>query len=284
MSQELTTTPPAKHRRIGALAIMGERYNVEPAKLLETLKDTVFKGATEAQLMALCIVANEYDLNPFVKEIYAFPAKGGGIVPVISIDGWLRRINSHPQFDGMDFVFEGDGEKPISCTCSIFRHDRSRPVSVTEYYKECFRNTDPWNQCPRRMLRHKAIIQCARVAFGFAGNDPEDGEFIAEREAKGREVPAAKVPLLPDAPASRQKDDSQVISDDRAKRMGLIDNPIQEFWSRADAAGWDRQRLLNALFEAAWIKSDAEEDFTEAEAVKSLAAWGEIVSVMGGDS
>jgi phage recombination protein Bet len=177
---------------------MGERYNVDPSKLLETLKETVFKGANESQLMALCIVANEFNLNPFVKEIYAFPAKGGGIVPVVSIDGWLRRINEHPQFDGMEFSFEGTDPKPVSCTCSMYRKDRSRPVVVTEYYAECYRSTDPWNQAPRRMLRHKAIIQCARVCLGFAGNDPDDGEFIHEREVKGREVKAARVPeLLP---------------------------------------------------------------------------------------
>ena len=51
---------------------------------------------------------------------------------------------------------------------------------MREYFAECKRNTDPWNQMPRRMLRHKAIIQCGRIAFGFSGiYDPDDAEYMA---------------------------------------------------------------------------------------------------------
>jgi hypothetical protein len=45
----------------------------------------------------------------------------------------------------------------------------------------CFRNTDPWKQWPRRMLRHKAAIQCARVAFGISGvMEPDQAERFQE--------------------------------------------------------------------------------------------------------
>ena len=153
---------------------MASRFNVEPAKLLATLKSTVFKGASDDELMALCIVANEYGLNPMTKEIYAFPAKGGGIVPVVSVDGWINIINSHPQMDGLDFEMEVDAQgAPVSCTAIIYRKERSRPIKVTEYYSECKRGTDPWKMA-HRMLRHKALIQCARVAFGFSGIYDED--------------------------------------------------------------------------------------------------------------
>jgi phage recombination protein Bet len=146
--------------------------------LVETLKATAFKGqVSDAQMMALCIVANAYNLNPWTKEIYAFPDKNNGIVPVVGVDGWSRIINAHPQFDGMDF--EQDAE---SCTCIIYRKDRSHPVRVTEYMAECRRpNVGPWASHPRRMLRHKAMIQCARIAFGYAGiYDQDEAERIAE--------------------------------------------------------------------------------------------------------
>jgi hypothetical protein len=45
---------------------------------------------------------------------------------------------------------------------------------VTEYFEECKRGTEPWNQMPRRMLRNKAIIQAIRVAFGVGGILDED--------------------------------------------------------------------------------------------------------------
>lgn len=137
--------------------------------LIETLKKTAFKGAvTDEQMAALLIVANQYKLNPWTSEIYAFPSNGG-ITPVVGVDGWARIINENPQFDGMDF--EQDSE---SCTCRIHRKDRAHPVSVTEFMEECRRNTQPWKSHPKRMLRHKAMIQAARLAFGFAGIFDED--------------------------------------------------------------------------------------------------------------
>ena len=146
--------------------------------LIETLKATAFKGqVTDAQMTALLIVANQYGLNPWTKEIYAFPDKNNGIVPVVGVDGWSRIMNGHPQFDGMEF-----DQDDTSCTCRIFRKDRSRPVAVTEYMSECKRpNVGPWGSHPKRMLRHKAMIQCARLAFGFSGiYDGDEAERIAE--------------------------------------------------------------------------------------------------------
>lgn len=148
------------------------------AGLVETLKATAFKGqVTDAQMTALLVVANQYGLNPWTKEIYAFPDKNNGIVPVVGVDGWSRIINGHPQFDGMDF--EQDAE---SCTCIIYRKDRGHPIKVTEYMAECRRpNVGPWQSHPKRMLRHKAMIQCARIAFGYAGiYDQDEAERIAE--------------------------------------------------------------------------------------------------------
>ena len=158
-----------------ALAIMAERFNVEPKKLLGTLKNTVFKNASNDELLALVVVSNEYKLNPLTREIYAFPnSQGGGITPVVSVDGWISILNRHPDFDGIDFEYVDEGGKPVSCTAIIYSKARSHPVRVTEYFAECAKKTGPWSQMPRRMLRHKALIQGARIAFGFSGIYDED--------------------------------------------------------------------------------------------------------------
>ncbi|WP_026444338.1 phage recombination protein Bet [Acinetobacter sp. UNC436CL71CviS28] len=151
------------------VALAFDMVDVDPEQLKKTLTDTVFKGANDVQLVSLLIVANQYKLNPFTKEIYAFPAKGGGIVPVVGVDGWARIINDNPVCDGIQF--EQDAE---SCTCKIYRKDRSHPTVVTEYLSECQGTSEPWRKYPKRMLRHKALIQCARVAFGFSGIYDED--------------------------------------------------------------------------------------------------------------
>lgn len=179
-----TDTAPASAKSV--LGKMAHRYSVDTGKFLDTLKNTVFRGATNEQLMALCIVADQYKLNPFTREIYAFPDKAGGIVPVVGIDGWLRIINEHPQFDGMEI---SDGTD--ACTVTIHRKDRAHATQITEYLEEVRRKTAPWDSHPKRMLRHKAIIQCARAAFGYGGiKDPDEAERIVE--ADGARAPIAE--------------------------------------------------------------------------------------------
>lgn len=157
---------------------LAERFDLpQSEELYQVLKSTAFKGdVSDAQLSALLIVAKQFGLNPWTKEIYAFPDKGG-IVPVVGVDGWARIINSNPQFDGMDFDQDAD-----SCTCTIYRKDRSHPVKVTEWMIECRRpGVKPWESHSYRMLRHKAMIQCARLAFGFGGiYDADEAERIME--------------------------------------------------------------------------------------------------------
>lgn len=183
MTTALTTKPAgnAPASKPSALKLMAARLQVEPEKLLATLKATVFAKASDEEVMALTVVANEYDLNPFLKEIYAFPAKGGGIVPIVSVDGWNKMLIRQPDFDGIKFMFENaeDG-KPVSCTATIYVKNRTHPVEITEYFDECKRNTEPWNNMPRRMLRNRTLCQASRVAFGFSGvhNDDEAASII----------------------------------------------------------------------------------------------------------
>jgi phage recombination protein Bet len=171
----VATTKPS------AINLMASRLSVEPTKLFETLKATVFQKATNEELLALVVVANEFGLNPFLKELYAFPAKGGGIVPIVSVDGWNKMLVRQPDFDGIEFEFlDDEAGNPVSCTATIHTKNRSHPTKITEYLAECKRNTDPWNNMPRRMLRNRTLCQASRVAFGFSGvKHEEETEAIA---------------------------------------------------------------------------------------------------------
>ena len=199
---------------------LSARFNVDNDKFMDTLKATAFKlrpdkktGAvqvvTDEQMMMLLVVAEQYHLNPFTREIYAFP-QDGGIVPIIPIDGWIRIINEHPQLDSIEIELAPEGTAPENAWCqvSIKRKDRAAPVTIREYLAECRRNTDPWNEFPKRMLRHKAIIQCARIAFGFAGVfDPDEAErvFAAAIDVTPRQQkPATATPKAIEAPATQK--------------------------------------------------------------------------------
>lgn len=165
------------------IASLAGTYGMDKRAFIQTMKKTVMGGkdVSDEQVAAFCLVAKEHGLNPFTKEIFAFPANGG-IIPVVSVDGWLKLINGHPAFDGMEFVDTADDKgNLVSITCKMFRKDRAHPVIVTEYMAECVRNTDVWKRWPARMLRHKATIQAARYAFGFAGIvEPDEAERMVE--------------------------------------------------------------------------------------------------------
>lgn len=161
---------------------MASRLSVDPDKMMATLKATVFAKASNEEMLALVVVANEFGLNPFLKELYAFPAKGGGIVPIVSYDGWNKMLIRQPGFDGIEFeMTDSEDGKPYSCTATIHIKDRGHGVKVTEYYNECYRNTEPWNNMPRRMLRNRTLCQASRMAFGFAGvKDPDEAADIID--------------------------------------------------------------------------------------------------------
>jgi len=198
---------------------MADKLNIQSSdELTLVLKQTVFKTkqgdppVSDAQMTALLIVANQYGLNPWTKEIYAYPDKGS-IVPVIGVDGWLRIINEHPMFDGMEIHYSdvfvtmpGAKKAPEWCEVHIFRKDRSRPTVIREYLDEVYQNQrgnypGPWQTHTKRFERHKTIIQAGRAAFGFSGiYDPDEAERIIERDI---------------TPGSVQQDSPRVSPQDR---------------------------------------------------------------------
>lgn len=190
---------------------MAATYKMSPGAFIRTVKETIMpnQNASGAQILAFLTVARQYRLNPFTRQIFAFPSKGGGITPMIPVDGWADLIQKHEQFNGVEFDYHWtDGStgaipaksdaKIGAITCKLHRKDMNLPIVVTEFLEECYRQTEPWQKWPRRMLRHKALIQCARIAFGFSGiYDEDEAERIAE--VGGQVIPPAAAGTLIDA-------------------------------------------------------------------------------------
>lgn len=182
-----------------------QKYNIVEATLLNTLKQTAFKSDQEVsneQMVALLVVADQYNLNPFTKEIYAYPDKYKGIVPVVSIDGWVRIVTEHEDYNGYEVILpdamieaKKEGEHPPCWAWITIKMHRKRvefTPPLTEYFDECYkppykpRGKDyfidsPWQTHPKRFLRHKAFIQAGRMVFGFAGiYDDDEAQRIIE--------------------------------------------------------------------------------------------------------
>lgn len=221
MSQSCTTEQSS-----GIFARFGTKYGVDGSTISTILKATAFKVkdsvVSDEQMAALLIVADQFNLNPFTKEIYAFPDKQNGIVPVIGVDGWARTANEHPQFDGCEFRYAENIVKidknakdcPEWVECVMYRKDRARPTIVREYTEECYQPpregkygsfNGPWQSHTRRFMRHKAFMQAARLALGFSGiYDEDEAQRIAEArviEAQATLAPSVDItpPALPPA-------------------------------------------------------------------------------------
>ena len=158
---------------------------------------------TQADLDRLLLLAERLGLDPLNNEIYAFEispdsGKKSRIVFVVGVDGWSKIINSHPQFDGMKFVESapGDDELPLYFECTMFRKDRKVATSVREYMYEAHTGQGAWLTHPRRMLRHKAMVQCARICFGLSGiYEPDEASRIEAAHQSSENFSAQKKPI-----------------------------------------------------------------------------------------
>ena len=134
--------------------------------------------------------ARQYCLDPTQAEVIFVQYEKNDWQALISVDGWMTFINRHPAFIGITFSQSSDKASHLDVwiECAIHRSDRSIPISIREYLSEVQGESEIWKQMPRRMLRHKALIQCARLAFGMSGssmNDTASGAQEAEKVTNG---------------------------------------------------------------------------------------------------
>jgi phage recombination protein Bet len=252
-------------QRQSLIAAMASERSMEPAIFAKTVKATCMPGnVSDEEFAAFLMVAQRYGLDPITKEIYAFPKKGGGIQPIVGIDGWMNLINSNPNTDGLEFRDDfNEAGALVAITAIIHRKDRKHPTMVTEYMEECKRPSEPWTKWPARMLRHKAAIQCARYAFGFAGIiDPEEAErspeVITETVAPPP-PPAAQIAAPVEEPFDVEAYMTNLFADMEA--AGTVEL-LQEAWDSADV-----ERTLfglnDRLADAFTMKQQREEALAE---------------------
>ena len=106
-------------------------------------------------------------LDPLNEEIGFTQYEDRGWQTFISIEGCSKLLNGHEQFNGLVFTqaetqIEG---VPEWIECSIYRKDRILPITIREHYLEVKGDSPIWQKMPRRMLRHRALQQCVRLAL-----------------------------------------------------------------------------------------------------------------------
>jgi hypothetical protein len=119
-------------------------------------------------LLALLRLARTNNLDPLKEEVALALYEDSHWQAYITVEGYSKILNSHPAFDGISFSesLEKTNGIPIWMECTIYRKDRSLPIVVREYFEEVRGEQAIWQKMPRRMLRHRVMQQCARLAVG----------------------------------------------------------------------------------------------------------------------
>lgn len=150
-----------------ALKRAAQAITMTPKEL--TLWFSQYPQLSEATQETCLRLIADYRLNPRADELDLIQFEKDCWQVFITINGWTKLINAHPAFCGIEFSEASELEEgvPIWMGCTIYRTDRIKPIAVKEYFTEMKTEHAAWQQMPRRMLRHRAMQQCARLAFGI---------------------------------------------------------------------------------------------------------------------
>ena len=182
---------------------LAAKYGSEKVRFYEVVKSTCrMEKATASQFEAFLLIAEKYDLNPLMKQMWAYPDRNGGIMTMVSIDGWISIVNNHPQFDGYETSHTLDANgSPVTATCTMWRKDRSRPTTKTIYVAEWKKDSSPvWKSMPIHFAEMRAFIQCARMCFNISGIVDEDAniELTARKTIEAEVVDTKPKKFIPD--------------------------------------------------------------------------------------
>lgn len=168
---------------IAAPRLVSNQPDYESREVIETIKQTVAKGATDAEFKMFLEICKGTGLNPFLKEIWcAVPMKDGqrsqyGQVLIMAArDGYLRVANEHPMFDGIETRVERDEATkiPVKAVCSVWRKDRSRPTICEAYFNEYYKpgyggKPSVWDTYKSAMIGKVAEVLALKRSFSING-------------------------------------------------------------------------------------------------------------------
>lgn len=167
---------------VTASAQLADWVGMEKGQLIKTIKAQCFKGVrnqddiTDTQLGVYIQLANTLKLNPMLPGMmYAYPDKGGGIVPMIGPDGIFKLLMEHPEVVSWDSQSEKDEHGELIATATIYLKDTEHPIVKKCYLSEWKVASNPnWNQRPRHMLELRALKLAARqVVHGMPFDEDE---------------------------------------------------------------------------------------------------------------
>jgi phage recombination protein Bet len=165
--------------------------NVSNEQKLQAIRDTVAKGATDAEFVMLMHLANRYQLDPFLKEIW-FIKYGNTPTIMVSRDGLRNYAQRQEDFEGLisqevrkgdTFKYNpitgeihhetGDGSGPITKAYAIVYRKNRKPhielVDFKEYYDALSAKNPVWKSHPSAMIKKVAEVMALKKCYTITG-------------------------------------------------------------------------------------------------------------------
>ena len=148
------------------IEICATHIDVEPEELQAWIDCQV--QAPQKSILHLLRTARKYGLDLLQEEVMLTQYKDSWHVS-ISFDGWIKLLHQHPNFSGVTFTTspESENQSQTWMECTIYRSDHLTPTTIREYLSEVQMEGEVWKKMPKRMLRHRTLQQCARLALGI---------------------------------------------------------------------------------------------------------------------
>lgn len=167
---------------------------------INTIRNTVAKGANDDELRMFLDLASTYQLNPFAHEIWFIKYKSDNPTIITSRDGYLKIANRNPHFSGMisDVVYSGDKFSKssdgvnhlynaanrgniIGAYCLVYRDDRKFPAYFFAPLSDYKQNSNIWSKYTHAMILKVAEAMTLKRAFSISGlvtQEELDSEFF----------------------------------------------------------------------------------------------------------
>ena len=161
---------------------------------------------TEQQKNIFIEIAVSCGLNPFKREIYPI-GYGNNFNVITGYEVYQKRADRTGLFDGYETEWEEDANGNIkTCTCIVYRKDRSHPTKQKVYFAEYNLGNSIWKSKPHTMIEKVAIAQAFRKAFpDELGGMP----YTAEELDKIKEGSAEVVETIIEQPKQQPKVEEQ---------------------------------------------------------------------------
>jgi len=157
------------------------------------VKANIAKGVNDSELAYFLNVCKTVELNPFIKEIWAYKDNRGNLLVFAGRDGFLTKAQRSPTYNGLrssevrekdsftadipkgiinhTFGFKDRGPI-VGAYAIVFRKDGEPTVETVEFSRYN-RNFGAWKTHPEAMIKKVAETNALKKAFGISGIQSE---------------------------------------------------------------------------------------------------------------